>query len=356
MKEKDWQVSADPAAMLKNLTMENVHFVGQFGGWVNRETPLISPRKMRLFAVAAVRIIWHPCSAGCEKANRMAERIADGEALDALEIETVANWHVLEPDPAEAFRRVLADKHEHKPQPHVELADLLRSMIGNPWKPVVLEKGPNEYRMNGIHGQGYYPTYPWLTPTVVSLAETAYRERLKVKCNNPIHIAGEGYTCALCGQSSSMYGHQQGKCPACPECGSSKPVTIGTGQLDPDRLAVLADRLEDDGCTDAAILDHLRGIFRCLDCKGEGTHQVPEYEPVRDTLCPHCGGKLQKRTDDGIKAEDKWCPECWAVIAGKCVGYKAAKCNVCKGRGFLDVPTQPRYRGDFVIDLLTGRS
>lgn len=31
------------------------------------------------------------------------------------------------------------------------------------------------------------------------------------------------------------------------------------GTLDPDRLAVLADALEDTGCTDAAILDHLRG-------------------------------------------------------------------------------------------------
>jgi hypothetical protein len=31
------------------------------------------------------------------------------------------------------------------------------------------------------------------------------------------------------------------------------------GTLEPDRLAVLADALEDAGCTDAAILEHLRG-------------------------------------------------------------------------------------------------
>lgn len=51
----------------------------------------------------------------------------------------------------------------------------------------------------------------WLTPTVKALAEAAYEQRL----NN--------------------------------------------GTLDPDRLLVLADALEDAGCTDAEILQHLRG-------------------------------------------------------------------------------------------------
>jgi hypothetical protein len=34
---------------------------------------------------------------------------------------------------------------------------------------------------------------------------------------------------------------------------------LPAGILDPSRLAVLADALEDAGCTDRAILDHLRG-------------------------------------------------------------------------------------------------
>ena len=34
---------------------------------------------------------------------------------------------------------------------------------------------------------------------------------------------------------------------------------LPSGHLDPARLAVLSDALEDAGCTDAAILDHLRG-------------------------------------------------------------------------------------------------
>jgi hypothetical protein len=35
--------------------------------------------------------------------------------------------------------------------------------------------------------------------------------------------------------------------------------TLPVGTLQSDRLAILADALEDAGCTDAAILDHLRG-------------------------------------------------------------------------------------------------
>jgi hypothetical protein len=51
----------------------------------------------------------------------------------------------------------------------------------------------------------------WLTPDVTSLAEAAYEQRI-----------------------------------------------LPVGELDPARLAVLADALEDAGCTDAAILTHLR--------------------------------------------------------------------------------------------------
>jgi hypothetical protein len=52
----------------------------------------------------------------------------------------------------------------------------------------------------------------WLTPTVANLAATAYEER-----------------------------------------------ALPSGELDRTRLAVLADALEEAGCTDATILDHLRG-------------------------------------------------------------------------------------------------
>jgi hypothetical protein len=52
----------------------------------------------------------------------------------------------------------------------------------------------------------------WQTPNVVSLAQAAYDNRI-----------------------------------------------LPAGTLDPDRLGILADALEDAGCTDPVILDHLRG-------------------------------------------------------------------------------------------------
>jgi hypothetical protein len=72
-------------------------------------------------------------------------------------------------------------------------AELLRDIIGNPFRPVTLEPA-------------------WLSPTVLELARAAYDERL-----------------------------------------------LPSGELCPSRLRVLSDALEEAGCTDEAILAHLRG-------------------------------------------------------------------------------------------------
>jgi hypothetical protein len=72
-------------------------------------------------------------------------------------------------------------------------ADLLRDIIGNPFRPVSLDSA-------------------WRTPAVVALATAAYDERI-----------------------------------------------LPSGHLDANRLAVLADALEDAACTDEQVLLHLRG-------------------------------------------------------------------------------------------------
>jgi hypothetical protein len=74
--------------------------------------------------------------------------------------------------------------------------DLLRDIFGNPFRPTTLDSA----------------RLTWNDSAVVRLAQAAYDNR-----------------------------------------------TLPAGTLDPDRLAVLADALEEAGCTDAEILGHLRG-------------------------------------------------------------------------------------------------
>jgi hypothetical protein len=76
------------------------------------------------------------------------------------------------------------------------------------------EQAAQSALVRDIFGNPFHPiaiNCVWLTPTVTLLAEAAYHERI-----------------------------------------------LPSGHLDPTRLAVLADALEEAGCTDQAILDHLR--------------------------------------------------------------------------------------------------
>jgi hypothetical protein len=86
------------------------------------------------------------------------------------------------------------DWHEEAQEPElVAQAELVRDIFGNLFRPVVLDPS-------------------WLTRIVVSLARSAYDDRI-----------------------------------------------LPSGELDPQRLTILADALEEAGCADAMILGHLRG-------------------------------------------------------------------------------------------------
>ncbi len=86
---------------------------------------------------------------------------------------------------------------------------------------------------------------PWLTAEVLGLATAAYECRVSRKCvrcrngkiGGPSHSPDELQDCEYC--------HGTGQ--------------YSDGTLDPARLAVLSDALEESGCTDTAILQHLRG-------------------------------------------------------------------------------------------------
>ena len=82
--------------------------------------------------------------------------------------------------------------YEQENSPLARRAALLRDILGNPWRPVTVDRC-------------------WLTPTVLSLAQDAYDQRDEA-----------------------------------------------SDHLDPVRLAILADALEEVGCTETDILAHLR--------------------------------------------------------------------------------------------------
>jgi hypothetical protein len=145
-----------------------------------------SDRKLRLFACACCRRVWHLLAhPRLGEAVEVGERFADGQAT-AWQLRNAYKQPFIE------WGAFLARGRFGRSETSVQ-ADMLRDLFGNLFRPA-----PRE------------PT--WLTHTVVSLARAAYDQR-----------------------------------------------TLPAGTLDPARLAVLADALEEAGCTSADILAHLRG-------------------------------------------------------------------------------------------------
>jgi hypothetical protein len=158
---------------------------------------------------------------------------------------------------AEHMVRCVMDAPNRKHAPAV--AALLRDVVGSPFRPavvlprdlgVVLARGPRNYRQEDVVSQG------WVTPDVLALAEAAYEGRLP------------------------------------------------DGTLDPARLAVLADALEEAGCLEDSLLMHLRGrepYAECSSCsKKAGT-------PV---LCAAC---LRNRAAGWMPLRGPHVRGCWAV-------------------------------------------
>jgi hypothetical protein len=192
MTEQQWLAGSDLGEMLHHL----------------RDSA--SDRKLRLFACACCRRVWHLLTdPRSQQAVTLSEAFADGQA-DRVSLRTAcqrafeavtrgrlassaegaaqacAEEYLAYPAMAAGIlRRLAPDEGEAFP-------GMLRCVFGNPFRAVSLD-----------------PT--WRTRSVAALAQTAYEER-----------------------------------------------ALPTGALDAVRLAILGDALEEAGCFDAAILDHLR--------------------------------------------------------------------------------------------------
>jgi hypothetical protein len=183
--------------------------------------PKPSDRKLRLFACACARHGWHQLhDVRSRRGVEIAERFADGEATPEelagarSEASSARAWRGEKPEhypqwlahvcTAISTDSILAVFHRQMEMPHLvppqTQAHLLRDIVGNPFR--VLETG--FYRWNDVGGESPVLNPAHCTPTVRNLAQAAYDDRDEA-----------------------------------------------TGHLDPLRLAILADALEEAGCADA---------------------------------------------------------------------------------------------------------
>jgi hypothetical protein len=198
MDEAEWLACTDSRRMLP--------FLGNAG--------FPHDRKVRLFAAAACRRIWllmtdERCRQAVEAAERYADGEADGKALGAA---WAAAWS--------AYRDLArASVHGQGYFYSIGDAERVRSYTSDA---AAVAPGAEEAEsaaqaalLRDILGISLFRRLSldpsWLTPTVLTLATAAYDHRV-----------------------------------------------LPAGTLEPERLAVLSDALEEAGCTDAEILGHLR--------------------------------------------------------------------------------------------------
>jgi hypothetical protein len=204
MDEAEWLGCSDPKPMLEFLRDK------------------ASDRKFRLFAVACCRWIWQLFpDERCRRAVEVAEQFADGKASEE-ELVAARNAASYSPIPGlVAFKAVqasltVAAYDAVYPAWDTATADFAFSAAAFPpdANPDAVTKEQAAI-LRDIFGNPFLSMAPgaiWRTPSSVVLATAAYEERI-----------------------------------------------LPAGTLDTQRLAVLADALEEAGCDNADILTHLRG-------------------------------------------------------------------------------------------------
>jgi hypothetical protein len=255
---------------------------------------LPSDRKLRLFACACARQVWHLLTDD----QRVKVVFAEAEPWHQAALGGV-HAEYLAADSLARFARTISQDRclayacgwlgaasslevaEQVPawvQQAVPLpiqANLLRCVVGNPWRPAALPVSHREGcdAIPDAAERAYSHCNcgcPWLTPTVRALAQQAYVER-------------PGQECTCVGSPGNRFGTYD--CPACHGTGR-----IDDGSLDPLTLSALADALEEAGCDNEDVLRHLRGeeqVYEWREWKTGAEYKRTKWRPING---PHVRG------------------------------------------------------------------
>jgi hypothetical protein len=274
MTSAEWEKSTDPTAMLAYLlTGRTVDASGTgFQAAYGMRLAVATDRRLRLFAVACCRSVWHLLTDDlCRKCIEAAERFADDPSAIILPFYDDAADRFEEMDrsghdglwqaavvrnccnPRDSFAQnversiVRALLRQNRVAPET-LANICRDIFGNPHKPVelpVCQRCGGDCKMRWVDDpdtgicSGCIRGVGFLTPTVLLLAQAAYEGRAGSKCGE---CGGDGHTHPNRNLLTGDLVFTDWVCKACNGTGR-----IDDGALDPFRLALVADAIEEAG-------------------------------------------------------------------------------------------------------------
>lgn len=259
MNEAEWLASNDPQAMLEWIANPPMlaGYPVVIDGFEHPGRP--TDRKLVLFVAAVERERWEAWSNDYKEAATgidcdlgVMEAVADGRIPMARLIETSLPYRIARTNPVECARDCV--RVHNLPQDKPKWATLLRDILGNPWRPVVLDR-PCE-RCNGTGSltsrsgvagaasntcfaceAGRVGAGDWFTPAVLSIAQECYDTR----DFRSLPVAADALTDAGCPADV--------RCPACEGAGR-----MVNGVFDPSNCLVCERR----GRLPHPLLEHLR--------------------------------------------------------------------------------------------------
>jgi hypothetical protein len=220
MTEAEWLVCTDPTPMLKFLQGK------------------ASDRRLRLFGCACCRRVWHLLP---EQRSRQAVEVAERYADGTVEVEDVRLAVIGAENAADEAAADAAAAH-----------DSLASAAFAALNVTLGVERAGDYAAANASSAAYHAATAANAPSAAEAraAERAAQARLlrdlfgdpfRLVALHPTLLSWGGGTIPRL--AAAIYQER----------------TLPAGTFDNTRLAVLADALEDAGCTDPAILDHLRG-------------------------------------------------------------------------------------------------